>query len=923
MIRLNNDPPACIQRYMDTCKVRLSQIESTVDASHNGNMDIRSIFVPLSTNIELDAYIENRKILAIMEGEQKPGRRIPEKYASFIDRFNERIINDQTNTPLIFKPKWKNGFIRHFCNLNAIEAITANKYCVVTSPAGGGKSLLLQFIALKLMENFESHNVDLKNYTLSNLLLDESFFPLYVPIRNLANRIKNGEKNNSLDKAFFLTFLFGQDVHECEDEVVQFLRNQNIIFLYDGVDEIIHAENRDYIVNKLIRISESFADEMRIVFSARDEIGYKWIPKKFKQFELMGMTVESREQLSINTLKEYGYSDDDALSITETFLNDIDLKQLDDELISSPLFFSLLINIYIERDSLPSYKSLLLNESISLLIRRWRQKLLENEYLKHTTNDFVYDDQNFRYILEETAYDSLIGNYILTQESLDFPEVIINDIIMKMLSREYGGKLTNTDINLLNLKDQILSCLIDNIGIIKESTLYLNRKEFRFSHRIFQVYLASKKISDPRVYRDTIDNLLFNKPWNYEHVLVMLVEIMHDNGNILDLLGLLIKILSFLNTTSLIRYDEVHSWLTWFMTIIVSSRDYALLSNASSFKYYRFEDLLLGINKCILKALESTYCRLSNRVYCARYLSDLPRVIKAKGLQDDFNYKLELFGDRRHGVGLLTNRVPDIDWCHVDGGSFTMGLSKRIERNLQKLYPNHSFEREIPPRMLSVDSFEMSRFPITFSQYRAFCEAGAYEDESLWKWSNVSQEWFDDVGRRKSLSSLFNNTDNSPVVNICWIEAKGFCEWLSSITSQNIRLPYEHEWEYASKKLYDIYSITDEFDEDIYISEKLRLQVPAPVGIYPYPQRIPSDLNGNVWEWTQTRINKDESLSHFSSDLFLLNRSDYNSLSAQTRMVLRGGCYLNSPFMSRNTYRGRDYIYHISNRQSFRIVLEK
>lgn len=106
-------------------------------------------------------------------------------------------------------------------------------------------------------------------------------------------------------------------------------------------------------------------------------------------------------------------------------------------------------------------------------------------------------------------------------------------------------------------------------------------------------------------------------------------------------------------------------------------------------------------------------------------------------------------------------------FIHVEGGTFTMG-DKRGEGN----------ENERPTHEVTLKSFYISQSEVTVAQYRNYCDSTGVGMPKAPSWG-----WHDD----------------HPMVNVSWRDAMDYADWLSSQLNQEVRLPYEAEWEYAAR----------------------------------------------------------------------------------------------------------------------------
>jgi len=184
---------------------------------------------------------------------------------------------------------------------------------------------------------------------------------------------------------------------------------------------------------------------------------------------------------------------------------------------------------------------------------------------------------------------------------------------------------------------------------------------------------------------------------------------------------------------------------------------------------------------------------------------------------------------------------------------------------------------EGPQHQVTLSSFKMSKYEVTFAQYDAFCDA-----------TNRSKPDDEGFGRGKR-----------PVINVSWNDATAFAEWMGC------RLPTEAEWEYAcragTKTAFNtgnnLTTAQANYDGNYPYNGNVKgtyRKKTLPVGSFSANAFGLYDMHGNVYEWC--------------SDWY----GDYYSSSSQTNpkgassgsyRVVRGGSWSYNAHYCRAAYR--------------------
>ena len=182
---------------------------------------------------------------------------------------------------------------------------------------------------------------------------------------------------------------------------------------------------------------------------------------------------------------------------------------------------------------------------------------------------------------------------------------------------------------------------------------------------------------------------------------------------------------------------------------------------------------------------------------------------------------------------------------------------------------------EQPIHTISINSFAIGRYEITFAEYDQFALATGHKLPKDEGW-----------GRGKR-----------PVINVTWQDATAYTNWLNKQTGYTYRLPTEAEWEYANRattstKYWWSNKIGNNQGNCDGCGSRWDNKKTAKVGSFATNYFGLYDTVGNVYEWT---------CSEYESKY---NGKEQSCLkSSENSMVIRGGSWYSLPNYTRSSAR--------------------
>lgn len=279
------------------------------------------------------------------------------------------------------------------------------------------------------------------------------------------------------------------------------------------------------------------------------------------------------------------------------------------------------------------------------------------------------------------------------------------------------------------------------------------------------------------------------------------------------------------------------------------------------------------------------------------------------GLQHEQQHQELLLTDIKHALSMnpatsatlayakrwpLSSIAPQpMTWHGYEGGLVKHGVDAAQD--------GFAFDNETPRHLVYVAPFELASRLVTNGDYIAFMADGGYQRPELWlslgwDWVQSGQHalplyWQTSPSAHSgyenfTLQGTVDVDPNTPACHLNYFEADAFARWSASRWS-GARLPTEFEWELAASQIKT--PPTGNFVES--------------VAYHPMPLQHaktgnPSQLFGDVWEWTQSSYNPYPGYKPWEGLV-----GEYNGKFMCNQFVLRGGSCATPHSHIRTTYR--------------------
>lgn len=311
-----------------------------------------------------------------------------------------------------------------------------------------------------------------------------------------------------------------------------------------------------------------------------------------------------------------------------------------------------------------------------------------------------------------------------------------------------------------------------------------------------------------------------------------------------------------------------------------------------------------GLGGCILNDLRVYDYSPRNVNAWKRVLTDVVPIFAGEGVKIPLRDKFDAAVAYGLGGDPRLHNFEDT-WVQLLGGKFHMGAQS--ENVSAPNFDPEATEWEGPVTKISINPYEIRKYPITVEEYLRFIDDGGYDEAARDLWSREGWQWRskEKISAPKNIESQIS-TPNCPITSISWFEAEAYANWLTENDPRNIlyQLPSEAEWEYAVR--HGSWNTRFPWGNSISNGDMAEanwvgcdIGKVTPVGIFPKSNTSDgiTDMIGNVEEWCADSWSNGH--RGYPKD------GSPRIVSGEKKKVVRGGSTIRVSRLCRPTYRSR------------------
>jgi formylglycine-generating enzyme required for sulfatase activity len=259
------------------------------------------------------------------------------------------------------------------------------------------------------------------------------------------------------------------------------------------------------------------------------------------------------------------------------------------------------------------------------------------------------------------------------------------------------------------------------------------------------------------------------------------------------------------------------------------------------------------------------------------------------------------------------------DYIYFSDGNFELGVDSGEVDNIVSMTHGRKIKKDFiaassPLKKIHYNQFYIKKKLITAAEFRKFIQSTSYVTEAEkegwgWVWNNKWQKeqnvsWKKPfIGENIDYCSIYD--ENFPVMQVTWNDSVEYTKWVSIVTGEAVRLPYEHEWEIFGNYA-GLPSIKNLYSEN---NSKIKSDLD-------FIETLKKSINnseyqlGLLWEWT---------MDWYDGYDITVSNKDFGSIYK----TLRGGSLLSENIQKSKEFRFRRCPTARSPYYGFRVVLDK